>query len=158
MKERGGISRGFVPPSDVGCRSLPGGMWRGKKWNEKGPGGESESGRKGMEGVVSWRNSFHCNVFKKILIKTQCLSISPVPSGACTALGSIIGSGAMSPYPFHSMLVSGFLTTGVLDGKKKKRPTASSAHLLFAKRNSIHDLKIVGHLWTCSAEQLAAPT
>lgn len=35
--------------------------------------------------------------------------------GARTALASIIGSEAMSPYPFLSMCVCGFLTTGIFD-------------------------------------------
>lgn len=133
MKERGGISGGFVPLSDVGCRSLPGGIWREKS----GTRGSGRGRGKGIEGVVSWRNSFHCNVFKKIPIKTVFIHFSG-PLGARTALGSIIGSGAMSPYPFHSMLVCLDSSQLVFLIKKKKNATYSEFRSPFVLQTQQH--------------------
>ncbi len=58
----------------------------------------------------------------------------PSLSGACSALPSIIGSEAVSPYPHHCVLVCVCFSAPVF--LLKKQPTVRSDHLLFAKCHS----------------------
>lgn len=88
----------------------------------------------------------------------------PGLSGACSASASIIGSEAVSPYPFH--YVPPYVCVCVRISHNwytfffflllllKKRPTVCSDHLLFAKCHSNRDLQ--NHMTFPGSQQLAA--
>lgn len=130
-EEKGKISWGFVFLNYVRCLSLPENIWAKHK-------GGGMTGKE-REKVRSPDKNLSVMMFSVIPQEDSHKNIMfthfPSLSGACSALASIIGSEAMSPYPFHCVLVCVFISHHWYF-LLKKRSTVFSDHLLFAKHYS----------------------